>query len=172
MIHTKTEYRLTQIGAGILLVFVIVLAYSSYLVGANTGQTVMTKALTTVTDTATMTNFETSTFTFYQQVTITNINFSTVTQIGPETVTLSGKAQSNGIGTSAVMLIFVETISNQTYTTPITNGVYAYEIVNHAYYNVWIDYTTAVGGIGSGECSAGGMVLFATVDTVQADWSC
>ena len=170
---TSRRYTFTEVATYAMVVLIFLMAIIGFFVGSTFDSKTVTFASITYTSTYTAIQLSTATVTSDILATITKTEFTVVTQIGPETINVAGTAKSNGVGTSANQITFVEVSSgNKTLNAPINNGRYTIVLPNHAFYNVRIGYSTPV-GVGSGSCSAGGFVLFAgNFTSVSAEWVC
>ena len=110
---------------------------------------------------------------FTQIVIRSTTSYQVVTDTGPKNVTLSGTIKTNNPGTVAQTLSFVDTKTNQTMAAKTSNaGTYTVVLANHASYNVRLGYGTSAANIGSGSCSPGALVLYASEAIQVANWSC
>jgi hypothetical protein len=170
---TTRHYTFTAAATYTIVILILLMAVIGFFVGSTFDSKTVTFASITYTSTAIAISWTTATVTSDIVATQTKTEFTVVTQIGPESINVAGTAKSNGVGTSATQITFVEVSSgNKTVNGAINNGRYSVTLPNHAFYNVRIGYTTPV-GVGSGSCSAGGFVLFAgNFTSINANWDC
>ena len=170
---TSRRYIFTAAATYTIVILILLMAVIGFFVGSTFDSKTVTFASITYTSTAIAISWSTATVTSDIVATQTKTEFTVVTQIGPESINVAGTAKSNGVGTTATQVRFIEVGGgNKTLNAQITNGRYSLALPNHAFYNVRIEYSTPV-GVGSGSCSAGGFVLFAgNFTSVAADWSC
>jgi hypothetical protein len=171
LIRTKEEYRFGKKAASALAVFVLLLAFAAFFAGSNVVGRTETIADTTVTKTVNFTATTTALSTTLQYVTITSTGYTTAYYLGPDDVLVSGSASSSAPTTTADQVVF-QNSANQTFIAQVAaGGAYSISLPNHAFYSVFIKYSTPV-GVGGGQCTAGGLVLFYTGASITASFRC
>jgi hypothetical protein len=85
----------------------------------------------------------------------------------PTSITYSGKASTDGLGTHATQVIFIESDSNERRTASVNNGNYDIILPNGRYsWDIYIGWQGALGS--SGTCNSGASVSYDNIYTSQS----
>lgn len=171
---SETRYILTR-GAVVALVSVVILGAFGLaaFTEAMTPEVTLTVANTTIIRSTTFnsTVYSTQTVNFTQYVVRTEVHYSTLNFSLPATVQVSGNVSTRTPGTSPTQIDFVGPEGRIT-SVPVQGGGFTATLPNQMSYNVWVNFTTVVAGIGNGRCLAGALVLYNMADALATTWSC
>ena len=171
---TSTEYRLKRGAVAAIVVLVIIIAALSYSVGGIVGSQTTTVALTTTThlEVTTITASTVSSFTVESYIVQTSTEFVTITQLGPDQIIITGGVSMKTPGTVPQVVLFASASENSTYRAQVVEGRYTVQLPNHANYNIFIEYGTAVADVGAGKCLAGALGAWFQDNPPAMDWTC